>query len=291
MPSPAKARRQTPPPSQGPELVDPSFILKSLGVLFLVALILAYITLCVVYSRSQWQLILHPTRTLITTPSTFGLHADEVHFGVDASGEPQLDGWWIPANTTSTRTVLVLHSATGNMADTLGTAALLHQQNLNVLLFDYRGFGRSGGDHPTQASMETDAASALDYLLQTRNLSPTSILIYGQDLGASLALNLCASARTACTALLLDTPDGDLLERASHDIRSHAVPASLLFHDRFPLAAPLAASVTPKLLITHNNNPPPPPIAKAGNPKMLLSVRPGDDAAMQTGLHRFLDSY
>lgn len=291
MPSPAKARRHTHPPSQGPDLVDPSFILKSLGALFLIALILAYITLCTVYSRSQWQLVLHPTRPLAATPSTFGLQAEEVHFGVDASGEPQLDGWWIPSDTVATRTVLVLHSATGNMADALGTAAMLHQQNLNVLLFDYRGYGRSGGDHPTEALMQADAASALDYLLQTRKLPAASVLVYGRDLGASLALNLCAKTKTPCAAMLLDTPDGDTLERASHDIRSHAVPASLLFHERFPLASPLVSSVAPKLLIAHSNNPPPPSLVNAGNPKMLLSVGPGDDAALHAGLRRFLDSY
>ncbi len=290
MPSPAKQRRQPPPSHRAPELVDPAFILKSLGVVFVVALIFAYITLCMVYSRSQWQLVLHPTRAFTATPSSFGLQAEEVHFGVDASGEPQLDGWWIPGGTSSSRTVLLLHSATGDMADALGTAAMLHQQNLNVLLFDYRGYGRSSGDHPTEALMQTDAAAALDYLLEARKLPAATILVYGRDLGASLALNLCAKAKTPCPALLLDSPDGDTLERASRDIRSHAVPASLLFHERFSLAAPLAASTTPKLLITHSNNPPSPMLYSAGNPKMLLCIRPTDDAALQAGLRRFLDS-
>jgi pimeloyl-ACP methyl ester carboxylesterase len=290
MPSSSR-QRQPPPPASAPDLVDPAFLLKGFGFVFLLALVLAYTTLCVVYSHSQWQLALHPSRTLATTPADFGLRADEVHFGVDASGEPQLDGWWIASGPLATRTVLVLHSATGNMADALGTAAMFHELGLNVLLFDYRGYGRSGSDHPTQAILNADAASALSYLSDTRKLSPSSILIYGRDLGASTALHLCAIPGTTCPAMILDAPDGDLLTRASQDIRSRAVPTSILFHERFPLAAPLAASTTPKLLVLHSNNQPPQIFCDAGNPKMILSVRAGDDTSLRAGIQRFLDSY
>ena len=56
------------------ELVDPSFILKSLGGIFAVALILAYITLCVTFARSQWQLVLHPSREITRQPDSYGLN-------------------------------------------------------------------------------------------------------------------------------------------------------------------------------------------------------------------------
>ena len=67
------------------------------------------------------------------------------------------------------------------------------------------------------------------------------------------------------------------------------MPASLLFHDRFPLAQPLATSPTPKLLIVHSNNPLPPPLRNARDPKTLLAVQPADDASLTAGIQRFLD--
>jgi uncharacterized protein len=299
MPSPPQ-HRPTPPTSRhpthanrastpAPELVDPAFLLKALGGVLAAALILAYTTLCIVYVRGAWQLVLSPSRTVAATPSSQGLRFDEIHFGVDASGEPQLDGWWIPADSPSARTVLTLHGATGNMADALPMAATLHSLNLNVLLFDYRGYGHSGAQHPTESTMQTDAHTALDYLLNQRHLTAASIVVYGHDLSAPLALNLCATTTVNCPAIILDAPDGDTLARVAQDPRSRAVPASLLFHDRFPLAEPLAASTVPKLLIVHNNNEAPAILHKAHDPSMILAVQPGDDASLHNGIQRFLD--
>lgn len=286
--------RRTPPasrrPASAPELVDPSFLLKALGGVFATALILAYLTLCIVYARGGWQLVLNPSRTLATTPASQGLSFEEVHFSVDSTGEPQLDGWWIPADTSKPRTVLMLHGATGNMADALPTAAILHALHLNVLLFDYRGYGRSGPQHPTEAAMQQDAHSALAYLLKARGIHPSDLVIYSHDLAASIALDLCSTTpQIEFRALLLDAPDGDTLARVAHDPRSHAVPTSLLFHDRFPLAAPLASLPAPALFIFHSNIPPPAFYRNTPNPKMALSIQPGDTASLTAGIQRFLE--
>ena len=222
-------------------------------------------------------------------PRGFGLPFTEVHFGVDASGQPQLDGWWIPAEPDNARTVLMLHSATGNMADALGAASTLHQLHLNVLLFDYRGYGHSGGDHPAEALMQADAHSALDYLLKTRLLPASSLIVYGRDLGAPLALQLCAISGNECPAMILDAPDGDLQQRVASDIRSRAVPSWLLFHQRFPLDVPLSTYPDPKLLIRYDNNQPSQMLRNAADPKMLLAVRAGDESSLRSGIQRFLE--
>ena len=272
-----------------PEIVDPYFIVKGLAAVLGASLILAYLTLCIVYARSAWMLVLQPTHTLASTPAALGLPFSDVHFGVDSTGQPQLDGWWLPANTSTPRTVLLLHGVAGNMADALPTAALYHRLGLNVLLFDYRGYGRSASPHPSQATLQADAHTALNYLLDQRHLAAASIVVYGHDLAAPLALDLCSTAAVNCPALILDAPDGDTFARVAADPRSRAVPASLLFHDRFPLAQPLAASPTPKLLIVHSNNPLPPPLRNARDPKTLLAVQPADDASLTAGIQRFLD--
>lgn len=270
-------------------MIDPTFLLKGVAAVLAASVLLAYITLCVVYSRSAWEIVLQPARTLATTPASLGLPFSDVRFGVDATGQPQLNGWWLPADPPSTNTVLMLHGAVGNMADALPTAALLHRLGLNVLLFDYRGYGRSGDHHPTEATMQADAHSALGYLLNQRHLTAASVIVYGQDLGAPLALDLCATAPVNCPALILDAPDGDTLARVAKDPRSRAVPTSLLFHDRFPLAAPLAQSPTPKLIVVHSNNPVPANLRDAHDPKTILAVQPGDRASLEAAIRRFLD--
>jgi fermentation-respiration switch protein FrsA (DUF1100 family) len=246
-------QRGSAPPEMIP-LVEVAWILKALAVVVFAAFLCAYATICVLFSHTQWQLVLHPSRTVATTPASLNLPYSEVHFGVDNSGLPQLTGWWLPSDTPTPHTALILHAADGSIANALPAAQLLHNQHLNVLLFDYRGYGHSLGQHPTQASMEADAATALTYLTTTRSLPASSIVVYGTGLGASLAVHLCAQ-NLNLPALILQAPDGDLTDRVRHDPRSKLVPFTLLFNQPFPLSEPLRNLPTPKLILTIPANP------------------------------------
>jgi pimeloyl-ACP methyl ester carboxylesterase len=272
------------------ELVDPSWIMKALGGMLALGLLCAYITLCIVFAHTEWQLVLHPSRTLATTPATFNLPFTEVHFSPDLAGQSQLDGWWIPATTSSdpdAPTALLLHGGDGTMADALPQAHLLHEQGFQVLLFDYRGYGRSGGQHPSQSLMQADANAAYNYLLADRHTAPAGLLVYGVGIGGSIAARLCQD-HASIAALVLDAPDGDLGPRAAANVRSHIVPVSLLFHENFPLAAPLATLKTPKLLLTYTTGAPPPALQNAANPKVTVELPPG--ASIRSSLSRFLDA-
>ena len=239
------------------DLVDPSWILKALGGVLGFALLCAYATICVLYAHAQWQLVLHPSRTVDVTPASLNLPFTEVHFGVDPTGQSQIDGWFLPADSTTSNsapTALLLHSGDGSMSDALPAARTLHNAHLNVLLFDYRGYGHSGGQHPTEASMQSDADTALIYLTTTRSIPISSIVPYGTGVGASLAVHLCAQY-TNLPALLLQSPDGDFEARVRQDPRSKLVPVSLLFDQTFALAKPLQTLTTPKLLLSPTTSP------------------------------------
>jgi hypothetical protein len=236
------------PPPEMIELVDPRWILKALAAIFGLAFVCAYLTICILFARSQWQLVLYPSHTVAATPAALNLPFTEVHFGIDNSGLPQLEGWWVPASPATTHTALILHAASGSIANALPAAQLLHNQHLNVLLFDYRGYGHSLGQHPTQASMQSDAVTALTYLTLTRSIPTSSIVVYGTGVGASIAVRLCADDPTL-PALILQSPDGDLTARVRQDPRAKLVPFTLLFNQPFPLAAPLSTLATPRLIL------------------------------------------
>ena len=246
-------QRGSAPPEMIP-LVEVGWMLKALAVVVFAAFLCAYATICVLFSHTQWQLVLHPSRTVTTTPASIHLPFTEVHFGVDNTGLPQLTGWYSPSDTPTTHTALILHAADGSIANALPAAQLLHAQHLNVLLFDYRGYGQSLGQHPTQASMEADVSTALTYLTTTRSLPTSSIVIYATGLGASLAVHLCAENPTL-PALILQSPDGDLTDRVRDDPRAKLVPFTLLFNQPFPLSAPLQNLPTPQLILSTPANP------------------------------------
>jgi pimeloyl-ACP methyl ester carboxylesterase len=284
--------KRTPPPAPPPpprvvhEVIDPRWLLKAGGLTLLAALLCAYGTLSLLFYQGQWQFALHPSRTVAQTPSIFGLPFEPLRFGVDATGTPQLSGWFIPSDTPNALTALMLHSGDGNIADALPTAQLLHTARLNVLLFDYRGYGTSGGAHPTEEQMDADADAALDYLTATRHIAPSQIIPIGQGIGAALATRL-ATQHHDLPALILESPDGDIDASVAHDPRTKMIPTGLLLHEHFPLAAPLATLTTPKLIINGSAA----IAAHTPNPKMTVELPHKDDVAYVQSLTRFIDTY
>jgi hypothetical protein len=293
-PRPQPTPRHATPQSASPELVDPRWILKALGVTLCIALLCAWGTLCLLWYQGQWQLVLHPSRTVATTPASVGLNFTDLHFADDATGIPQLNGWLIPVSgnaATSTPTALILHGADGSIANALPRALTLHNAGLNVLLFDYRGYGRSVGQHPTEATMQQDSDAALNWLISTQHIPSSNIILYGNGIGASLAVQLAAQHRDI-SAIILDAPDGDLLDRVIHDPHSSLVPARVLFHEDFPLAEPLRTLTTPKLLISYTSSGhPPAALANAADPKLIIELPSPNDAAVVASIQRFLDLY
>ena len=300
MPAPPKrnssSRPQPTPRNSAPqstsELIDPRWILKALAIVLAIALLCARGTLCLLWYQGQWQLVLHPSRTVATTPTSLGLNFTELHFADDATGAPQLDGWLIPSSgNITTVTVLVLHSGDGSISDALPSVLPLRNLDLNVLLFDYRGYGHSVGNHPTQATMQQDSEAALNWLISTQHIPPDNVILYGNGIGASLAVQLAAEHHDI-PAIILDAPDGDLTDRVLHDAHSFLIPTHLLFHEDFPLAEPLSKLSTPKLLISYTNSGhPPSALANAADPKVTVEFPSPGDPKIVASIVRFFDLY
>ncbi len=283
--------RNAPKAAVSPKNVDPVWLLKAAVAVVAVGLLCAYLTVCALFFVEQWQLVLHPSRAVPRTPASMDLAFEPVRFGDDRSGQPQLTGWWIPGDSGQAPTVLLLHGEDGSMSEALPAALALHRARLNVLLFDYRGYGASGGKHPTEQLMRSDADSAFLYLTQTRGIAPGNIVVYGMRLGASLAVSLCAKY-SGLPALILESADGDTETRVLRDVRTRAIPVHLLFHQRFPLADALHRLGTPKLLISYTPGAPPEEAQRAADPKLTIEL-PKDAGTVQftAAIRRFLDTY
>lgn len=138
--------------------------------------------------------------------------------------------------------------------------------------------------------MQEDAAGALAFLTDTQHIAPSNIILFGSGLGASIATHLAAEHHDI-PAIILDSPDGDLAQRAAADPRARLVPARWLFHQTFPLAEPLHTLPTPKLLISYTTAAPPLAIQRAADPKMAIELPTRNDPALPVAIHRFLDLY
>jgi uncharacterized protein len=176
-----------------------------------------YALCCIALSKWQKQLIFFPSSVIKNTPSNLGLAYDEVWVPVSSwNGKTErLYGWWIPAASAKSDVLLYLHGNSGNISTNLGHAKRFHQLGFSLLLVDYRGFGRSRGQFPSESEMYRDAQAAWDYLVRQREIQPREIFIYGHSLGGAIAIDL-AVRRPQTAGLIVEntfTTMRDLLTR------------------------------------------------------------------------------
>jgi pimeloyl-ACP methyl ester carboxylesterase len=292
MPRPTPKPNTQPSPKVQYEDVSPMWLVKAIAATIVAALFCGYLTFCLLFYQGQWQLVLHPTRTSSAPASIAGIPYELIHFGIDESATPQLTGWWIPSATGARythTTILFLPGSDGSLADSIPTLASLHNIGLNVFAFDYRGYGQSAPTRPSQLNMTSDADSAWRYLTTSRAIPASQIIPYGTRVGAALATRLATDHNTI-PALIIDAPRADLLEVAQRDPRSHLIPVSLLFHERFPLTAPLSTLKTPKLLISRTTSPDE-SFLHASDPKLTVALPSLSETLYNQTLTRFLDQY
>ena len=237
------------PPTPTPPTVSGRWLLAGAGLALAAAAICSWATLCLLFWQGSWQLLYHPTAAITRTPASVGLAFDSVGFATTAGGEPRLKGWWIAADPASRRsryTVLYLHSQEGNLGDAVDAVAALHSAGVNVLAFDYRGYGQSQSAHPSEAHWREDAEWALQYLTGTRHLAADTLLLDGRDLGANLALEM-AAAHPEVAGVVLRQPVEGAANAIFNDARARLVPAHALVRDRFELNPPAARLRIPSL--------------------------------------------
>lgn len=98
-------------------------------------------------------------------------------------------GWYIPAANgagPTGPTVVLVHGFTNNKSNILRYGEGLHEA-FNVVAFDMRNVGRSGGDATTAGVLEQkDLRAVIDWLERTKH--PAHIGVLGNSLGAATAM-------------------------------------------------------------------------------------------------------
>jgi pimeloyl-ACP methyl ester carboxylesterase len=247
------ARRSVPALSP---TVSGRWLLIAVSIAIVAAAVCAWATLCLLFWQGSWQLLYHPRSAVARTPASVGTDFESVGFAATEAGEPRLKGWWIAGKPESRFTAIYLHGADGDLGDTVDALVPLHNAGLNVFAFDYRGYGASRFERPSEARWREDAESAIEYLTNTRHVPAGSLILFGRGLGANLALEV-AAAHPELAGLVMEEPLAAPADAIFGDPRAKLVPAHLLVSDRWDLAPPAATLRIPSLWFcrTHALNP------------------------------------
>lgn len=191
-----------------------------------------------------------------------GIPADvqELELKAPSFGVAQnIHAWWWQAQNKEAPAILYLHGARWNLTGQFFRIEQLHALGFSILAIDYRGFGESKGQLPSEASVYEDARVAWARLKQLQP-DPQKRLIYGHSLGGAVAVDLAAelgqdaqksNEPIQARGLIIESTFTNLADAASSVARTRtSLPVRWLVSQKFDSIDKIADIHMP-LLIVH----------------------------------------
>ncbi len=195
--------------------------------------------------RIEDRFIFHPERVINRNPSQIGLAFEDVFF--TTKDGLKLHGWFIP-HQESRATLVWFHGNAGNISDRLLNIKLLHDHiKSDILIFDYRGYGRSEGSVSEEGTY-LDGEAAIQYLRGRRNTGARQLVLFGRSLGAAVAAEM--AIRFNSSGLILESPFVSIREMASAIFP--ALPIGFLLRTRYDVIEKVRNLKVP-LLVLHGD--------------------------------------
>lgn len=229
------------------------------------------------YPMGDWQ------------PEALGSEIRDAWFEVD---DLRLHGWWIPAVSPPPQrpaaTILYCHGNSGSIAVRVEVLRFLRSLSVNLLAFDYRGYGRSEGK-PSEAGLFRDARAAYRYLVEDLAVDPATVILLGHSMGGAVAID--AALELPVPGLVIESTFTDIREMARS--RYRRLPMHLIARNQFQNLEKVGRLEMPKLFI-HGTSDTTVPIemshrlfAEATDPKTFLPI----EGAEHNDLHLSGDAY
>ena len=233
-----------------------------------------------------------PTRDQPQTPARWDFAYEDVNFR-SADGTP-LHGWFLPARGARAEgTVVFSHGNTGSIGHHLGFVMWLVEAGYNVFMYDYRGFGKSGGSVDRRGMIE-DVQAAFRHVATRRDVDAGRLVSFGHSMGGAKSVAALAEARPeGLRAVIIDGTFSCYREMA----RVYAGDLGVnLTTDRWSPVQHIAGLTPVPLLVVHGARDEVVPYAQgrqlydaAAMPKTLFRVeqgRHGDALARANGEYR-----
>ena len=187
---------------------------------------------------------------------------------------------WRKAAAAGRATVLYLHGNGGGLMHRARRIADWSADGTGVFALEWRGFGAATGA-PSEAGLKIDAQAAYD--LVTRSVPPRDLFIFGESLGAGVAVWLASRNRAA--GLMLDSSYASVEDLAADQY--WFFPVRLVFANAFP-ARDWIGAVTAPIFAAHGRDDTLIPLAEA---EALLAHAPKNTVTFVTaaGGHIALD--
>lgn len=270
-----------------------------------VGLIALFVTLsftlggCATLDVKQREWIFRPNKEVWRSPADYNLAFEDVWLQAGEGDERgRVHGWWIPGEPGKPA-LLYLHGSRWNISSNLFRIVRLRQMGYSVLAIDYRGFGKSDGELPSEQQAYEDALAAFEELTR-REPDPARRVVYGHSLGGAVGIDL-ALRRPDALALVVESTFTSIREMVS-TLKYGFLPVAPVLTQHFDSLAKVSKLRVPAMFVHGASDRWVPPWmseklhAAAPEPKRLLLVEGGSHSnvtwvgfeTLQKNLHEFL---
>lgn len=220
-----------------------------------------------------------PTRDEPATPARWGFRYDDVDF--ESADGTKLHGWFLKARGEEPKgTVVFSHGNAGSIGHHLGFVMWLAEAGYQVFMYDYRGFGRSGGEL-NREGMVQDVLAAFRYVSGRDDVKKDRIISYGHSLGGAKSVTAIAEDRPkGLKAVIIDGSFSSY--RAMATLVGGQFGANMISDELSPRDFIKKITKTP-LLVVHGDRDQVVPISQgkqlfdlANEPKTFFEVRDGN---------------
>ena len=125
-----------------------------------------------------------------------------------------LKGWLIKSDNPK-GTIIMTHGYNSNRGN-INISKYFHDNNYNVLMFDFRGHGESGGNYISMGYYEAnDVLGAIKYLKSRNDLGSKDVYGLGYSMGAA-ALIFAEEKQSSFKGLILESTYSDLYQNTAN---------------------------------------------------------------------------
>lgn len=249
-----------------------------------------YIHACIRFYKIQPYLVYHPGLDLKSKSGEGPVPHQEVSY-TTPDGIP-ISAWYVPVENP-VGVVLFCHGNAGNITQRTDALILFRQLGLSSFIFDYRGYGKSGGT-PTEKGTYRDVEGAWDYLVNTLKVKPEELIVFGRSLGGAVAAYI--AEKHPPRALVIESSFTSTLDMARR-MFSRLLPIKLLMRFKYDTRKRLKTIHCPVMII-HSPEDETIPYAHglalyqaANEPKVFLQIKGEHLHGFWYSRERYLDGW
>lgn len=107
----------------------------------------------------------------------------------------KIHAWFAPAESAKA-TLIISHGNAGNISHRIPIIRELQRRKFNVLMYDYRGYGRSEGS-PDEEGVYKDGRAVFDHALKLPEVNARRVILWGTSLGGAVAVEVATHRKVA----------------------------------------------------------------------------------------------